>query len=151
MTLSSWRDDAKGAATPQDVENVLLDYLKNRDAARGREGADRQAGCGSSTSRLGQLVISRSVLSVATTSRVSRRLKPIARICPRRVEARHAARDFAFVSEIPHTAKLEMVPGTKLHDPRIFDRGRALQPLEQAADAELRIVGLEIQRLVTAS
>ena len=45
--------------------------------------------------------------------------------------------DFSFITDIPHTSKLAWFR-TKLHDPRIFDRGRVLQPARQAADAELR-------------
>ena len=46
--------------------------------------------------------------------------------------------DFAFVNEIPHTSKIAWYR-TKLHDPRIFDRGRVLRPRREAADAELRL------------
>src|SRR5207253_1551045 len=36
--------------------------------------------------------------------------------------------DFAFIEDIPHTSKLGWFK-TKLHDPRVFDKGRVLQPL----------------------
>src|SRR6202011_5346897 len=38
--------------------------------------------------------------------------------------------DFAFISDIPHTSKTAWFRA-KLHDPRIFDKGRVLQPLDK--------------------
>ena len=38
--------------------------------------------------------------------------------------------DFAFITDIPHTSKLAWFR-RKLHDPRIFDKGRVLQPLDK--------------------
>jgi cytochrome c2 len=57
--------------------------------------------------------------------------------------------DFAFVSEIPHTSKLAWFQ-TKLHDPRIFDRGRLLQPLEKLRMPNFDLSDVEIERLTTA-
>jgi mono/diheme cytochrome c family protein len=57
--------------------------------------------------------------------------------------------DFAFVSEIPHTSKLAWFE-TKLHDPRIFDRGRILPPLEKLRMPNFDFSETEVQRLVTA-
>src|SRR5260370_40520789 len=38
--------------------------------------------------------------------------------------------DFAFITDIPHTSKMAWFE-RKLHDPRVFDKGRVLQPLEK--------------------
>jgi mono/diheme cytochrome c family protein len=57
--------------------------------------------------------------------------------------------DFSFVSEIPHTSKLAWFK-TKLHDPRIFDRGRVLQPLEKLRMPNWDFTDDEVDRLVTA-
>src|SRR5439155_10940209 len=57
--------------------------------------------------------------------------------------------DFSFVSEIPHTSKLAWFK-TKLHDPRIFDRGRVLQPLDKLRMPNFDFSDVEIERLVTA-
>jgi mono/diheme cytochrome c family protein len=57
--------------------------------------------------------------------------------------------DFAFISDIPHTSKLAWFR-TKLHDTRIFDRGRVLQPLEKLRMPNFDFTDDEIDRLVTA-
>jgi cytochrome c2 len=57
--------------------------------------------------------------------------------------------DFAFVSEIPHTSKLAWFE-TKLRDPRIFDRGRLLQPLEKLRMPNFDFSAEEVERLATA-
>src|SRR5206468_1636197 len=57
--------------------------------------------------------------------------------------------DFAFISDIPHTAKLAWFK-RKLHDPRIFDQGRVLQPLEKLRMPNFDFSDDEIDRLVTA-
>jgi mono/diheme cytochrome c family protein len=57
--------------------------------------------------------------------------------------------DFAFISEIPHTSKIEWFR-TKLHDPRIFDRGRVLPPLEKLRMPNFDFSDAEVERLLTA-
>ena len=57
--------------------------------------------------------------------------------------------DFAFVEGIPHTSKIEWFR-TKLHDPRIFDQGRVLQPLDKLRMPNFDFADEEISRLLTA-
>jgi mono/diheme cytochrome c family protein len=57
--------------------------------------------------------------------------------------------DFAFISDIPHTSKLAWFR-RKLHDPRTFDQGRVLQPLEKLRMPNFDLNDEEIDRLVTA-
>jgi mono/diheme cytochrome c family protein len=57
--------------------------------------------------------------------------------------------DFAFISDIPHTSKIAWFR-TKLHDPRIFDRGRVLQPLDKLRMPNFDFSDVEIERLLTA-
>ena len=57
--------------------------------------------------------------------------------------------DFAFVTEIPHTSKLAWFR-TKLHDPRIFDQGRVLPPLDKLRMPNFDFTDDEVERLVTA-
>jgi mono/diheme cytochrome c family protein len=57
--------------------------------------------------------------------------------------------DFAFVHDIPHTSKIAWYR-TKLHDPRIYDEGRVLQPLEKLRMPNFEFADEEIQRLLTA-
>jgi mono/diheme cytochrome c family protein len=57
--------------------------------------------------------------------------------------------DFAFISDIPHTSKLAWF-NRKLHNPRIFDKGRVLQPLDKLRMPNFDLSDVEVQRLVTA-
>jgi len=57
--------------------------------------------------------------------------------------------DFAFISDIPHTSKIAWFR-SKLHDPRIFDKGRVLQPLEKLRMPNFDFTDEEIGRLVAA-
>jgi mono/diheme cytochrome c family protein len=57
--------------------------------------------------------------------------------------------DFAFITGIPHTSKLAWFR-TKLHDPRIFDKGRVLLPDEKLRMPNYDFNDEEVNRLVTA-
>jgi len=57
--------------------------------------------------------------------------------------------DFAFITDIPHTSKIAWFR-TKLHDPRIFDKGRVLQPLEKLRMPNFDFTDEEVDRLLTA-
>jgi len=57
--------------------------------------------------------------------------------------------DFAFITDIPHTSKLGWFR-TKLHDPRIFDKGRVLPPLDKLRMPNFDLSDEENNRLVTA-
>jgi len=57
--------------------------------------------------------------------------------------------DFAFVEGIPHTSKIKWFEA-KLHDPRVFDQGRVLLPLDKLRMPNFELSPVEIQRLTTA-
>jgi len=57
--------------------------------------------------------------------------------------------DFAFITDIPHTSKIGWFR-TKLHDPRVFDKGRVLQPLDKLRMPNFEFSDVEIERLLTA-
>jgi mono/diheme cytochrome c family protein len=57
--------------------------------------------------------------------------------------------DFAFITDIPHTSKSAWFR-TKLHDPRIFDKGRVLLPLEKLRMPNYDFNDAEVNRLLTA-
>jgi len=57
--------------------------------------------------------------------------------------------DFAFITDIPHTSKIGWFR-TKLHDPRIFDKGRVLTPLDKLRMPNFDLTDEENDRLVTA-
>jgi len=57
--------------------------------------------------------------------------------------------DFAFITEIPHSSKIGWFR-TKLHDPRIFDQGRVLPPLDKLRMPNFDLTDEENDRLLTA-
>jgi mono/diheme cytochrome c family protein len=57
--------------------------------------------------------------------------------------------DFAFIEDIPHTSKIGWFR-TKLHDPRIFDRGRVLPALDKLRMPNFDFSDAEVDRLITA-
>ncbi|MSO57175.1 MAG: c-type cytochrome [Acidobacteria bacterium] len=57
--------------------------------------------------------------------------------------------DFAFINDIPHTSKIEWFR-RKLHDPRVFDKGRVLRPDEKLRMPNFDLSDVEVERLVTA-
>jgi len=57
--------------------------------------------------------------------------------------------DFAFVTGIPHSSKIGWFR-TKLHDPRIFDQGRVLPPLDKLRMPNYDLTEEENNRLLTA-
>jgi mono/diheme cytochrome c family protein len=57
--------------------------------------------------------------------------------------------DFAFITDIPHSSKLAWFE-TKLHDPRVFDKGRVLAPLDKLRMPNFDFTDDEVQRLTTA-
>ena len=57
--------------------------------------------------------------------------------------------DFAFITDIPHTSKTAWFR-TKLHDPRVFDRGRVLKPEEKLRMPNFDFNDEEVDRLLTA-
>ena len=57
--------------------------------------------------------------------------------------------DFAFIEDIPHTSKIAWFR-TKLHDPRIFDRGRVLAPADKLRMPNYDFSDVEVERLLTS-
>jgi mono/diheme cytochrome c family protein len=57
--------------------------------------------------------------------------------------------DFAFITDIPHTSKIAWFR-RKLHDPRVFDQGRVLLPLEKLRMPNFDFTDEEVDRLLTA-
>jgi mono/diheme cytochrome c family protein len=57
--------------------------------------------------------------------------------------------DFAFITDIPHSSKLGWFRA-KLHDTRVFDKGRVLAPLDKLRMPNFDFSDDEIDRLLTA-
>jgi cbb3-type cytochrome oxidase cytochrome c subunit len=142
-------DAAKAKSDPKAVDDVLLDYLKN---VMPFEDAKAQLAKWSPEQRqveLGQRAINRYGCFSCHEIKGFEKAQSIGTDLSEEGSKLVTRLDFAFVSEIPHTSKLAWFR-TKLHDPRIFDRGRVLQPLEKLRMPNFDLSDVEIGRLVTA-
>ena len=112
-------------------DDVLLDYLQGGDAVRGREGAAGEDGpARRSRSSSDSARSAATAASAATTSRASRRRSRSAPICPKRA-ASWSRVSTSRSSPTSRTRRSWRGSARKLHDPRIFDKGRVLQPLDK--------------------
>jgi mono/diheme cytochrome c family protein len=142
-------DGAKAASDPKVADDVLLDYLKStmpfEDAKATLAKWDPQQ----RQQELGQRVINRYGCFSCHDIKGFEKAQSIGTDLSEEGSKLVTRLDFAFVSEIPHTSKLEWFK-TKLHDPRIFDRGRELLPLEKLRMPNYDFTDDEVERLVTA-
>jgi len=142
-------DAAKANADQKVVDEVLLDYLKNvmfvEDAkARLAAWSPQQKQV-----ELGQRAINRYGCFSCHDIKGFEKAQSIGTDLSEEGTKLVTRLDFAFVEDIPHTSKLGWFR-TKLHDPRIFDKGRILQPLDKLRMPNFDFSDVEIQRLVTA-
>ena len=122
---------AKATFTDKDVDGVLLDYFKATmpfDDAKAAVAkiADPKA----RQVALGQRVITRYGCFSCHEIKGFEKAQSIGTDLSEEGSKLVTRLDFAFISDIPHTSKLGWFR-TKLHDPRIFDRGRVLEPLDK--------------------
>jgi len=142
-------DAAKANADQKVVDEVLLDYLKNVMFV---EDAKTQLAKWSPQQKqveLGQRAISRYGCFSCHDIKGFEKAQSIGTDLSEEGTKLVTRLDFAFVEDIPHTSKLGWFR-TKLHDPRIFDKGRILQPLDKLRMPNFDFSEVEIQRLVTA-
>jgi mono/diheme cytochrome c family protein len=142
-------DAAKATPTQANVDAVLLDYLTsvmpNAEAKATLSKLDAKA----KQLDLGQRVINRYGCFSCHEIGGFEKTQPIGTELSEEGTKLVSRLDFAFVDEIPHTSKIAWFE-TKLHDPRIFDRGRVLTPAEKLRMPNFDLTDVEIQRLVTA-
>ncbi len=150
MTLKqSGGDAAKATFTDNQVSDVLLDYYK---AAMPFEQAKAQVAKLEPQNKqvaLGQRVISRYGCFSCHDIKGFEKAQSIGTDLSEEGSKLVTRLDFAFISDIPHSSKIEWFR-TKLHDPRIFDRGRVLQPEEKLRMPNFDFSDAEVEHLVTA-
>jgi mono/diheme cytochrome c family protein len=150
MTLKGGAGDAaKAAADARTIDDVLLDYLKN---VMPFEDAKAQLAKWSPEERqqqLGAKAISRYGCFSCHDIKGFENAQSIGTDLSEEGSKLVTRLDFAFITDIPHTAKIAWFR-TKLHDPRIFDRGRVLQPLEKLRMPNWDFSDAEVERLLTA-
>lgn len=142
-------DAAKANADQKAVDDTLLDYLKN---VMPFEDAKAQLAKWSPDQKqveLGQRAIGRYGCFSCHDIKGFEKAQSIGTDLSEEGTKLVTRLDFAFIEDIPHTSKIGWFR-TKLHDPRIFDKGRILQPLEKLRMPNYDFSDAEIQRLTTA-
>jgi mono/diheme cytochrome c family protein len=142
-------DPAKATPDAAAIDGVLLDYLRGvmpfEEAKAEVSRLDAQA----KQLELGRRVIGRYGCFSCHDIKGFETAQPIGTDLSEAGSKLVSRLDFAFVSEIPHTSKIAWYR-TKLHDPRIFDRGRQLLPLDKLRMPNFDFTDEEVQHLVTA-
>jgi mono/diheme cytochrome c family protein len=150
MTLKGGTGDAaKASADAKTTDDVLLDYLKN---VMPFEDAKAQLAKWNPEQRqqeLGSRAISRYGCFSCHDIKGFEKAQSIGTDLSEEGSKLVTRLDFAFITDIPHTSKLAWFR-TKLHDPRIFDKGRVLQPLEKLRMPNFDLSDAEVGRLLTA-
>jgi mono/diheme cytochrome c family protein len=142
-------DQAKATPDAAASDAVLLDYLK---AIMPFEEAKAQLAKMDAKTRqldLGQRVITRYGCYSCHEIKGFEKSQPIGTELSEEGTKLVTRLDFAFVSDIPHTSKIGWFRG-KLHDPRMFDKGRVLNPLDKLRMPNFEFSDMEIDRLLTA-
>jgi cbb3-type cytochrome oxidase cytochrome c subunit len=142
-------DAAKATVTDKDVDAALLDYY---EAALPVEDAKAQVAKLDAKAKqldLGQKVISRYGCFSCHDIKGFEKAQSIGTDLSEEGSKLVTRLDFAFITDIPHTSKLGWFQ-RKLHNPREFDKGRVLRPLEKLRMPNWDLSDVEVERLVTA-
>jgi mono/diheme cytochrome c family protein len=142
-------DQAKAMFTDNDVSNVLLDYYKASMPFEDAKAAVAKLDAQGKQVALGQRVINRYGCFSCHDIKGFEKAQSIGTDLSEEGTKLVTRLDFAFISDIPHTSKIGWFR-TKLHDPRVFDKGRLLQPLDKLRMPNFDLNDVEVERLVTA-
>jgi mono/diheme cytochrome c family protein len=142
-------DAAKVQPDQKVLDDVLLDYLKavmpvaDAQAQLGKLSADQKQ------VELGKRAINRYGCFSCHEIKGFETAQPIGTDLSEEGTKLVARLDFAFITDIPHSSKIGWFR-TKLHDPRIFDKGRVLPPLDKLRMPNFDLSDEENNRLLTA-
>src|SRR6185437_6552305 len=142
-------DAAKAAFTSKNTDEVLLDYLKNVMPFEDAKAALAKLSPEQRQIELGQRAISRYGCFSCHDIKGFESAQSIGTDLSEEGSKLVTRLDFAFITDIPHTSKMEWFK-RKLHDPRIFDKGRVLDPLDKLRMPNFDLTDVEVERLVTA-
>jgi mono/diheme cytochrome c family protein len=142
-------DAAKATPDAKATDDVLFDYLKNVMPV-----ADAQAQLAKMSPQdrqveLGRRAISRYGCFSCHDIKGFETAQPIGTDLSEEGSKLVTRLDFAFITDIPHTSKLEWFR-RKLHEPRVFDQGRVLQPLDKLRMPNFEFSDAEVDRLLVA-
>jgi len=142
-------DEPKAAATAKNTDDVLLDYLKNVMPFEDAKAELAKMSPEQRQINLGQRAISRYGCFSCHDIKGFENAQSIGTDLSEEGSKLVTRLDFAFITDIPHTSKMAWFD-RKLHDPRIFDKGRVLQPLDKLRMPNFDFTDAEVGRLVTA-
>ena len=150
MTLKGGAGDAaKASPGPNVLDETLLDYLRNVMPFDDAKTHLAKLSPTEKQTELGQRAISRYGCFSCHDIKGFENAQAIGTDLSEEGSKLVTRLDFAFITDIPHTSKLAWFR-TKLHEPRIFDKGRVLQPLEKLRMPNFDLSDVEIERLLTA-
>jgi mono/diheme cytochrome c family protein len=142
-------DGPKATPDQKAADDVLLDYLKNVMPFEDAKAQLAKWNPEQKQIELGQRAIGRYGCFSCHDIKGFEKAQPIGTDLSEEGSKLVTRLDFAFITDIPHTSKTAWFE-RKLHDPRIFDKGRVLQPLEKLRMPNFDFSEVEIQRLLTA-
>jgi cytochrome c2 len=151
VTLKQGGGDAPKATYAQkDVDDTLFDYfvgggMSNDDAKARLAKMDG----GAKQQELGRRAINRYGCFSCHEIKGFEKTQPIGTDLSEEGSKLVTRLDFAFITDIPHTSKIGWF-NRKLHDPRAFDKGRVLQPLDKLRMPNFDLSDVEADRLITA-
>jgi cytochrome c2 len=139
----------KATYTQKDVDDTLLDYYTALMPAEQAKATVAKLDDNQKQIDLGQKVINRYGCFSCHEIKGFEKTQPIGTDLSEEGSKLVTRLDFGFVTGIPHTSKIGWFD-KKLHDPRVFDQGRVLQPLDKLRMPNFDLSDVEVQRLVTA-
>src|SRR5262245_48932260 len=142
-------DAAKANPDQKATDDTLLDYLKNVMPFEDAKAQLAKMSAPDKQVELGRRAISRYGCFSCHDIRGFEKAQSIGTDLSEEGSKLVTRLDFAFVEGIPHTSKIGWFRA-KLHDPRVFDQGRVLQPLDKLRMPNFDLTDVEINRLVTA-
>ena len=142
-------DAAKATPDATAGDEVLLDYLKNVMPFEDAKAQLAKLNPQERQIELGRRAISRYGCFSCHDIKGFETAQPIGTDLSEEGSKLVTRLDFAFITDIPHTSKVEWFR-RKLHEPRIFDRGRVLQPLDKLRMPNFDLSDVEVDRLLVA-
>ena len=142
-------DAAKAKPDQKAVDEVILDYYKAVMPFEDAKAAVAKLNPEQKQIDLGQRAINRYGCFSCHDIKGFEKSQPIGTDLSEEGSKLVARLDFAFITDIPHTSKTAWFR-RKLHDPRVFDQGRVLPPLDKLRMPNFDFAEEEVDRLLTA-
>jgi mono/diheme cytochrome c family protein/archaellum component FlaC len=142
-------DEAKASPDQAAVDGALLDYFTAVMPVAAAQEEVKKLDPQAKQIALGQRVIARYGCFSCHEIKGFENVQPIGTELSEEGSKLVSRLDFAFIEDIPHTSKTAWFE-RKLHDPRVFDQGRVLRPLDKLRMPNFDFADEEVRRLLTA-